>query len=690
MTREIDVKTKFIYLPLVLLNLITLILFAPSNAQPTAAQQGEFESCSVQNGRYPPGDPNQGQPKPNDLPESECEALVSLYNSTNGHNWRNNLGWLTDSPCSSIWAGVFCWQGHVQALHFNYNQLSGSIPPQIGNLPYLQFLDLSDNQLTGTIPPQIGNLTSLHSLYLHINQLSGSIPPQIGNLTQVQRLWLHVNQLSGSIPPQIGNLTQAQDLWLQYNQLSGNIPSRMEGLTQVQRLYLNNNQLSGSIPPQIGNLTRLQRFLLSNNQLSGNIPPQIGDLTNLQALFLNNNRLAGELPATLTNLPNLDEFTINYTCLNEPQDATFQAWLNTINYFQPNTHPLPSCGWSDVEIKLRAFIPCGAVWFPPILGFPPLLGNDELLGGDGYSGTTQRALQKVVVNVAPGQNPTVSGPIREWGQSSKYSLLQGIYILGEKRWCWEILSSEHDHPSGGTAQLVVLESNNRVKVFRTGNNEVRVNFFLSGSIPPILIPNAPPIDANIDVYIRQEVGKEPQFKASGKHDGFPAFELYIDGTRVYCYDPLIRGKSPQYLFFTLDESFNLGDWKNISSAEECKLSPGIRVNYPIARPVSFITLTGTGFAANTSIKISINGHVMSTVSTDSTGRFEVSLNTTNADLGNYIVSASPILENSNTMSTMFRLEQDAPLFEIEEGISTVIDIPPGIGLDQIYLPLIIR
>jgi hypothetical protein len=32
-----------------------------------------------------------------EIPQSECEALVALYTSTNGTEWTNNTGWNTTS-----------------------------------------------------------------------------------------------------------------------------------------------------------------------------------------------------------------------------------------------------------------------------------------------------------------------------------------------------------------------------------------------------------------------------------------------------------------------------------------------------------------------------------------------------------------------------------------------------------------
>jgi hypothetical protein len=93
-----------------------------------------------------------------DMPQAECGALLDLYHSTDGPNWRTNTGWnVTNTPCS--WYGVSCADGHVTRLNLYYNLLSGSIPESLGNLSNLQFLYLHRNQLSGSIPESLGNLT---------------------------------------------------------------------------------------------------------------------------------------------------------------------------------------------------------------------------------------------------------------------------------------------------------------------------------------------------------------------------------------------------------------------------------------------------------------------------------------------------------------------------------------------------
>ncbi len=131
------------------------------------------------------------------------------------------------------------------SLFLNGNQLSGSIPPELGNLSNLDDLFLYDNLLSGRIPPELGNLASLSYLYLNDNQLSGSIPQELGNLGGLQRLLLAGNQLSGTIPAQLGSLNSLRYTYLEDNQLSGPLPAELTDLGSLQDGASNfcNNQL---------------------------------------------------------------------------------------------------------------------------------------------------------------------------------------------------------------------------------------------------------------------------------------------------------------------------------------------------------------------------------------------------------------------------------------------------------------
>jgi len=168
------------------------------------------------------------------------------------------------------------------------------------SIEYTTEINLSNKGLTGSIPPEIGNLTNLTELKLYNNQLTGSIPSEIGNLTNLTKLNLRNNQLTGSIPPEIGNLTNLIELNLRSNQLTGSIPPEIGNLTNLTYLLLYNNQLTGSIPSEIGNLTNLFSLNLSDNQLSGIIPDEIcnqGD----SSPGLSNNQLCPPYPSCIEN-----------------------------------------------------------------------------------------------------------------------------------------------------------------------------------------------------------------------------------------------------------------------------------------------------------------------------------------------------------------------------------------------------
>ncbi len=185
------------------------------------------------------------------LSADERQALVDLYNNTDGANWSLSANWLTGDPCVPAWRGVTCnWENTtVTHLQLNTNNLNGGIPPAIGNLTALQYLYLGYNQLT-SIPAELGNLTALQRLGLYNNQLT-SIPVELGNLTALQRLELSSNQLT-SIPAELGNMTNLRYLYLESNQLTS-IPVELGNLTNLTYLYLGSNQLTGEVPASIMN-----------------------------------------------------------------------------------------------------------------------------------------------------------------------------------------------------------------------------------------------------------------------------------------------------------------------------------------------------------------------------------------------------------------------------------------------------
>ncbi len=237
------------------------------------------------------------------------EALVALYDATEGASWRFETNWKSTDPLDD-WYGVTTVDGRVTELALAENILRGSIPAALGNLTNLQILRLTQNDLSGEIPADLGDLTNLDELNLDYNDLSGSIPTALGNLTNLQHLTFRTNRLSGPIPVALGDLTNLKKLNLQSNRLSGEIPAALSDLTNLEELILTDNKLTGSIPTALSDLTNLESLYLNYNDLSGSIPTALSDLTNLEVLYLHFNDLSGSIPAALGDLTNLIELDL--------------------------------------------------------------------------------------------------------------------------------------------------------------------------------------------------------------------------------------------------------------------------------------------------------------------------------------------------------------------------------------------
>ena len=91
------------------------------------------------------------------------QALIAFYNSTNGDGWVVKSGWKT-APLypdgfampgtEGSWWGLTVVSGTVTSISLYNNNLSGTIPPELGNLTGLQTLQLGYDPLSGTIPAE--------------------------------------------------------------------------------------------------------------------------------------------------------------------------------------------------------------------------------------------------------------------------------------------------------------------------------------------------------------------------------------------------------------------------------------------------------------------------------------------------------------------------------------------------------
>jgi Leucine-rich repeat (LRR) protein len=115
-----------------------------------------------------------------------------------------------------ITIGTVAMPSNLETLNLRGNRFTGTLPvawgrdggvggalafakntsSQTQSLSGVQYLDLGENQLSGTIPPEWGDLAALRLLALDGNSLSGRVPDEITNLSRLRSLQLQNNALT--------------------------------------------------------------------------------------------------------------------------------------------------------------------------------------------------------------------------------------------------------------------------------------------------------------------------------------------------------------------------------------------------------------------------------------------------------------------------------------------------------------
>ncbi|GAY63631.1 hypothetical protein CUMW_227190, partial [Citrus unshiu] len=251
----------------------------------------------------------------------------------------------------------------LERLSLYDNQLTGQLPPSIGNLSALQTFDIAGNKWMEF------NLPKLTVLVVAQNNLTGFLLQSLSNASKLE--WLQLTKIIsvGNIPSYLGKCQNLMQLSAPNNKLNGTLPPQIFGITTLSILLdLSENHLSGSIPLEVGNLKNLVKLDISRNHFSNEIPVTLSARTTLEYLIMQGNSFNGRIPQSLNALKSIKELDISCNNLSGQipkylEDLPFLEYLNlSYNHFEGE---VPKKGVFSNETRIS------------------LTGNEQLCGGIG-------------------------------------------------------------------------------------------------------------------------------------------------------------------------------------------------------------------------------------------------------------------------------------------------------------------
>lgn len=257
--------------------------------------------------------------------DRDRQSLLSLLQGSEGLDWSSShRGWDSSEETSVCdWEGISCRVAlndddthYVTEINLPNSGLSGTLPPQLGQLEHLQVLNLRGNLIRGSIPVEITRLKELHTVDLTECQLDGTLPQHWAS-DKLDKLLLGQNGLYGNFfsdlsSPHIGSITEIN---LEQNNLDGTIKGEaISSMNKLETLSLSQNNLSGVLPgKEIGSLSTLKYLYLDSNHLVGTLSSQISqqNKAHIEELWLQDNAFSGTVPASFIRLDKLHDFFID-------------------------------------------------------------------------------------------------------------------------------------------------------------------------------------------------------------------------------------------------------------------------------------------------------------------------------------------------------------------------------------------
>ncbi|XP_057958623.1 receptor-like protein EIX1 [Malania oleifera] len=213
------------------------------------------------------------------------------------------------------------WISHLSLIEFldmssvNLSRASNNWLQVMNILPSLSTLLLSDCYLSHNLPLSYVNFSSLVALDLSSNSfMNSSTFAWLSRLTSLVSLNLHGTYFTeGSIPIYLQNMsTTLRSMDLSLCNLNSTTPNWFSGLSSITSLDLSWNLIPGLLPTPLRNLTTLRFLNLAHNQFNFAIPEWLYDITSLQSLDLSYNNFQGSISGAIGNLTSLTILDLSF------------------------------------------------------------------------------------------------------------------------------------------------------------------------------------------------------------------------------------------------------------------------------------------------------------------------------------------------------------------------------------------
>lgn len=260
--------------------------------------------------------------------EGDEQALVDLFNSTNGENWVNTTGW--DATSMSLDDEIFGVQTEeiagelrVTEVHLNHdgshdivhdgeddqsetfvgNGLTGTLPESLQNLKSCRYFNVRSNAIGGHLPVGIKDMKSLEYLFLSGTRVTVASDPTDGlpygdprteegfGTVTAESDQSFKGRFEGGLPPEWGQLPAIKIIQV------GRTAEFDEMPTNHPNLDPDKPGIGGPLPADWGQMETLEMLDVSGNRHTSELPPEWGALRNLQHLEIGTNPdITGELP----------------------------------------------------------------------------------------------------------------------------------------------------------------------------------------------------------------------------------------------------------------------------------------------------------------------------------------------------------------------------------------------------------